>query len=762
MDKRIRKKAEDLARKPRDAGFLSKISYYMITVLLCLGLIILSQGIKNHYMKELTKNAENLAGGYAHSLRKSVEASSVVQQMIHDKLKGISGIITSADRELQNEDLKRLSAQMNVDEISIYVEAQVILSNEEGYMGWVSPEGHSVRDFLDSDLDYYVELMRKNAVTGEFYLYGYERMTDGRIVQVGITAEKVNALLGEFQLNTLLEEMLTHEGVQYVKFISTEGIVLGSSDGEGIGSVLKSQENQTLSSALDIRTFPVVLQEEIYEFREPVFLSEAQAGTLLMGIALDGVRAAITRLVRSMTVVLVMIYLAAVLIIYLLHDKSRKLYELAYTDESTKLPNARYLRRILSYELRQHPRKQLALILVHVPGFSKISMIRGHEQGESILVDVAESISARQLEGISLFRYAEDRFMMLVRSYGKRERLSDIMDSLSRMVPDSGEKHPEKRISTLTFGALELSEAYKDEVKAQRDVLIALNQVKEEGKPYAFFDEVMEKNIIRENELENELRRAISGQHANALFLVYQPLVDAEEERVVGMEALARMRSEKYGMISPLEFIDLAERNGLMRELGRCILDQAMAFQNRLLREGYRIRMSVNISPIQLMQDDFITMMRSILEKTGLDPSFLELEITESVFLGSYEGTNSILKELRAMGFHIAIDDFGTGYSSFARLKELHVDAVKIDQYFIRRITKLDPSELITGDIITMVHKFGLTTVAEGVETREERDYLISEGCDVLQGYYYSRPLTEEDMLRYMDKHRTWTPVTEK
>jgi EAL domain-containing protein (putative c-di-GMP-specific phosphodiesterase class I) len=168
------------------------------------------------------------------------------------------------------------------------------------------------------------------------------------------------------------------------------------------------------------------------------------------------------------------------------------------------------------------------------------------------------------------------------------------------------------------------------------------------------------------------------------------------------------------------------------------------------LDEGYGMKMSVNISPIQVIQDDFVPMVKEIIQTFEIDPAFIELEITESVFLSNYELVNSKLKVLREMGLSIAIDDFGTGYSSFARLKELHVDSVKIDQYFIRRITKLDPSELITGDIISMVHKFGLSTVAEGVESREEKEYLVSQGCDVLQGYYYSRPLIEKEILFYI------------
>lgn len=754
MNRKIMRKAMGIIRKPEDGEMLYKASIYMITVFLCLGLIILSRGIKEHYMHELEQNARNLSTGYAHSLGKSVEAGSVVQQLIHDKLKGIAGIITNTENELESQELSVLSDQLKVDEINVYSEeAEVILSSVEEYVTWVPPMGHPVRDFIGSEMNYYVEPIRANAITGVFYLYGYERMTDGRVVQVGITAERVKELIGAFELNRLLQDMLTHEEVDYVKFISPEGIVLGSSDGRGIGTVLLHKEGRTLSSALDIGEFLTVPGEEVYDFREPVHLSEAEIGTLIVGIRLDAVREAIWTMNRSMTVVLVMLYLAAAVIIFLLHDKSRKLFDLAYSDEITRLPNAKYLKKTLSYELSQSPRKQLALIMIHVPRFRKISMVKGYEQGESILSEMAAYIRNQHIEGALLFRFSEEKFMMLISNYGKREKLTDIMETLSHMLPEQGGQTGEKRYNTLTFGALEISERYTSEEKALRDVLIALNHVNEEEvKPYGFFDDKMEKNIIRENVLESELKEAIAQKSPDRIFLLYQPLVDAGTEEVLGLEVLARMNSEIYGVVPPMEFITIAERNGLMVDLGKLILEKAMRYHRTLLEKGYRVRIFVNISPIQLIQDDFVSMMQHLLETLKMDPAFMELEITESVFLRNYALVNSKLKILRGMGFRIAIDDFGTGYSSFARLKELHVDFVKIDQYFIRRITKVESSTLITGDIIRMVHKFGLSAVAEGVETMEERDYLLAEGCDVLQGYFYSRPLPEVMVCPYLEK----------
>jgi len=725
---------------------------YLVTVFVCLGLIILSQGIKQHFVRELEVNARNLAKGYSLSLSKSVEASSVVEQLIHDKLLGISNIITNYKDDLVNEDLTDLAKQMDVGEIHIYDTLSTLtLSNMEEFIGYIPPANHPVWDFSSSDMNYYIEPIRPNLITGELYLYGYERMSDGRVVQVGINALKVEKLISGFHLSNMLIDMMTHKEVAYVNYISSDGIILGSSNGEDIGKVLETKEIEPLSKALDIGEFHLVPKEKYHVFYEPVYLSGTEAGMLLIGLTLDGTRESIKNMNGFVTFVFAMIYLAAIMMIYLLHDKSKRLFSLAYEDDITKLPNAKYLRRMLAYELKQSPRDRLALIMVHVPRFSKITMAKGYEQGDTILQDIAINISAQEIAGARLFRYSEEKFMILIRNYEKKENLVQIMENLSQVIPLHEERAAEKRYNTLAFGALEIGDKYKGEVEALKDVLIALNNVNEDAsKSYVFFDEVMEMNITRENLIENELNLAIENKMEDIIVMVFQPLIDAKTEKIIGLEALARMNSKMYGMVSPLEFIQIAEKNGIMADLGKLIVEKAVVFEKKLLEEGHGIRMAVNISPIQLIQDDFVDMVKSIIEEEDIDPSFLEIEITESVFLSNYELVNRKLKVLRDMGLKVAIDDFGTGYSSFARLKELHVDSIKIDQYFIKRITKMLPDELITGDIIRMVHKFGLTAVAEGVETVEERDYLISQKCDVLQGYYYSRPMPEVDALAYI------------
>ena len=329
------------------------------------------------------------------------------------------------------------------------------------------------------------------------------------------------------------------------------------------------------------------------------------------------------------------------------------------------------------------------------------------------------------------------------------------MEELSAIAPVLEGSWSEKRYSALRFGALEVTEKYQEESAVLKDVLIAVNHVKESSVvPYIFFDQVMEEKLRKETLIEGALKEALEHTDHEVLSLHYQPLIHGKTEEVVGLEALARMDSPQYGPIPPLVFIEIAEKNGLMMQLGEVLLRKAAAFGKRLELLGTPLRISVNISGMQLIQDDFMEVVKRVLKETGIPPKLLEFEITESVFLGNYEVINSKLMELKALGIVLSIDDFGTGYSSFARLKELHVDGVKIDRYFVSRISTLPEDQLISSDIIRMVHKYGLFVVAEGVENVVEKEYLQKEHCDVLQGYYFSKPLKEQDIVLFLNNNK--------
>lgn len=250
------------------------------------------------------------------------------------------------------------------------------------------------------------------------------------------------------------------------------------------------------------------------------------------------------------------------------------------------------------------------------------------------------------------------------------------------------------------------------------------------------------------------MRQAIDRKDQNVLYMAYQPVLSGETEEIVAFEALARMRSQTFGQVPPIEFISIAEKNQLIKKLSDCILDCALDFMKELRSQGKgHLRVAVNVSGYQLLQEDFSEVLLQRLKTEEIRPQMLEVEITESVLLENFQHLNEKLRKLRNSGVRVALDDFGTGYSSFMRLQELHLDTIKIDQAFIRRIKK-EKEETLVSDMIQMAHRLKLQVVAEGVEEEHQRKNLIHFGCDALQGYYYAKPLTLEEALLFADRFK--------
>lgn len=259
--------------------------------------------------------------------------------------------------------------------------------------------------------------------------------------------------------------------------------------------------------------------------------------------------------------------------------------------------------------------------------------------------------------------------------------------------------------------------------------------------------------IVREEELKRELARITDDDGGGGLFLLYQPILDLKSDKICGFEALARLNSEKFGLVPPLEFIPIAEKTKLIVPIGWKIIDRALKFLRRLQTcGGESVTVSINVSVIQLLQEDFTDKLFEKVTDAQVSPDNVGIELTESIFSSSLEEINSIIKRLRMFGLQVAIDDFGTGYSSFARQRELNVSCLKIDKYFIDKLLDLDLEKALTGDIISMAHKMGHCAIAEGIEYETQKQYLREHGCDKIQGYLVSRPLSEEDALELLRK----------
>jgi EAL domain-containing protein (putative c-di-GMP-specific phosphodiesterase class I) len=236
--------------------------------------------------------------------------------------------------------------------------------------------------------------------------------------------------------------------------------------------------------------------------------------------------------------------------------------------------------------------------------------------------------------------------------------------------------------------------------------------------------------------------------------LKFQPILDIKSNKITEFEALARLNSNKLGMLMPGEFIPLAEKTKLIIPLGKKVLIKAFEFLNRLKKDGYdSINVSVNISVIQLIGENFIKDLFNLIDEMKVNPENIVIEITETIFASDYDEINRLLGVMKASGIRVAIDDFGTGYSSLSRERELNVNIIKIDKSFSDKILDPNNKDSIIGDIISMAHKLGYGVVAEGVEYEEQKQFYVNYNCDKLQGYLISKPLAEEAAIEFLKNY---------
>jgi EAL domain-containing protein (putative c-di-GMP-specific phosphodiesterase class I) len=273
----------------------------------------------------------------------------------------------------------------------------------------------------------------------------------------------------------------------------------------------------------------------------------------------------------------------------------------------------------------------------------------------------------------------------------------------------------------------------------------AMYTAKESGRNnFRFFTSDMNAQAMERLTLENGLQRALEKKE---LFLMYQPQMNIATGKIIGLEALLRWQHPKLGLVPPDKFIRIAENCGLIVPIGECVLRTACSQARKWQEEGLpALSVAVNVSAIQFRQEDFCETIRRVLKETRLAPEYLELELTESLLLANADVMLSVVEELKAMGLTLAIDDFGTGYSSFSYLKRYRVSKLKIDRVFIRDVAVNPDDAAITAAIISMAKSLRLKVIAEGVETEAQMTFLRAHQCDEIQGYYFSKPLTVDNV----------------
>jgi diguanylate cyclase (GGDEF)-like protein/PAS domain S-box-containing protein len=420
-------------------------------------------------------------------------------------------------------------------------------------------------------------------------------------------------------------------------------------------------------------------------------------------------------------------------------------------DFLTGLPNRLLLNDRVSHAiaLARREMKQVAVLFLDLDGFKHINDSLGHPIGDKLLQSIAKRLVACVRDSDTVSRQGGDEFVVLL---SEMQYPEDAAITARRMLQAVAQPHSIDQHDLHVTTSIGVS-VYPDDGR-DADTLIknadtAMYQAKENGRQsYQFFKPAMNARAVERQSIEENLRRALE-RHEFALH--YQPKINLRTGKITGAEALLRWTHPIRGSVSPAQFIPVAEDCGLIVPIGNWVLREACKQARAWVDEGLPLAtIAVNISAIEFRNEKFLEGVFAILKDTGLDPRFLELEVTESILMKGAESTASILKTLKDRGVQLAVDDFGTGYSSLSYLRKFPVDALKIDQSFVHEITTAPDETSIVTAVISMGRSLKLRVVAEGVETPDELAFLQAHQCDEAQGYYCSRPVPAQEFARLL------------
>ena len=421
--------------------------------------------------------------------------------------------------------------------------------------------------------------------------------------------------------------------------------------------------------------------------------------------------------------------------------------QLAFYDPLTQLPNRRLLNERIKHgiEVNKRINHQMAVLMLDLDKFKAVNDTLGHAAGDELLCQVATRIQSRLRKTDTFARLGGDEFVILINEITHSESIARIAEEIIFNLSQPFVLNQKHKAYIGTSIGICLYPLHGDNIETLMDHAdAALYYAKEQGRGcFAYFSEELTQKARERINLENRLHKAIEQQQFRVYF---QPQIDIKTGLVKGAEALVRWYDPEYGCIMPEQFITLAEETGLILEIGKLVLRQVCILGKQWLDSGLSaVTLAVNVSPYQFSRVDIDTLVSEILAETGFPAQYLELEITESGLMDNQERALSILNSLHKKGIRLAIDDFGTGYSSLAYLKYFPLDVLKIDKTFIDDIPFLQDDVAITSTIISMARHLGLQVLAEGVETIAQLQFLQNQGCDIYQGYFYSKPLPQKE-----------------
>lgn len=425
----------------------------------------------------------------------------------------------------------------------------------------------------------------------------------------------------------------------------------------------------------------------------------------------------------------------------------KKIEKMSYYDQLTNIPNRKMFSKFISQEIvKSHQNEGLfGIIFLDLDSFKIVNDTLGHHYGDKILIMIAERLTRCIRKTDTVCRFGGDEFLIMLNDVTCKKDIEVVAGKIIKQLEQPLYIEEQEFNITASVGISMFPFDGIDNDTLIKNADIAMYKAKTGGRnQLVFCTQEMKDEIEQSLKLTSNLYHALDNNEIN---VVYQPQVDIKTGEIIAVEALARWEHPELGMVSPSIFIPIAEHTSLINSIGEWVLRKACE-QNKMWQEqGLKpVRMAVNVSVNQLLNSNFLKCVTRILEETGLEAKYLELEITENIAIQESEDISHLLTKLRKLGISIAIDDFGIEYSSLNRIKLLPIDRLKIDMHFIKGILTCEKDKVIVDVIIKLAKDLKLKVIAEGVETIEQLEYLIEKNCDEVQGYYYYKPQSNVEM----------------
>ena len=695
---------------------------------------------------------------------------------IYHKRKVVGVYVIAKDRSKQKEILTEL--EMSEDRFRSLVELspKAILVQQDNQVVYVNPKalemvgatheeqllGKHLLDFIHpEEKEVYQERVEGIKRNEPVNLAEYKIQTqDNKTIFVQATGSRINfngkpaimTLASDVTENRMLQERLMVSEQQYKSLFEYNKNAVYAMDIEGnftsVNKVAKELSGYSEHECLSMSVMDLVLPDDHFKLRE--VLEQALSGHS-QSIDLRIIHKNGKIIFVNSTAIPIIIDQKVVGVYGISQDitefvESQKLIQqMAYQDYLTGLPNRNRLDKRLSQELREATKKgfNFALLFIDLDRFKSVNDTLGHATGDQLLIEVAKRLTCSIRENDMVFRQGGDEFIIILHDIDQ----ATVIEVATRIIEALQEPATIDNYDIFTTPSIGISLYPEDGTSVEsliKHADAAMYQAKKAGKnTYRFYSMSDDQQSIDPLKIEMGLHKALEQDE---FVLHFQPKVNLKTGRIVGTEALIRWKHPELGMIPPGHFISIAEETGLIIPIGEWALSQA-CYQNKQWHDkGYSsLVVSVNISTRQFSQTDLVKTVASILEKTGLEARYLELEITESM-TADIEHTITMLQQLKKLGVQISIDDFGTGFSSLNYLKQFPVDTLKIDQSFVRELHNNPNEETIVKTIISMAHNLQLSVVAEGIENREQLVFLQQHLCEDGQGYFFSKPLPADEL----------------